>query len=109
MLEDGNNWLHFCYSDQMATGFLLKSSSTAQLTDCFCFWYTGIGAFQTAIHVQDGPLQSYFKGLNVGFHSEGKNFSLIKALRGGMGYISALIGYLPILTPEDESASYVKP
>ncbi|MCF2604401.1 hypothetical protein JQM84_12020 [Parabacteroides distasonis] len=109
VLEDGNNWLHFCYSDQMATGFLLKSSSTAQLTDCFCFWYTGIGAFQTAIHVKDGPLQSYFKGLNVGFHSEGKNFSLIKALRGGMGYISALIGYLPILTPEDESASYVKP
>ena len=107
VVQQGNNWLNYCYSDQMGTGFRLAKGCRAQLTDCFCFWYSGKVPFQTVIEC-DGPLRAMVKGLNVGFNGNGKNFTLLKAEEGGDGILSFLMLQDLPLAPTDASALYIK-
>lgn len=86
VVEQGNNWLDYCYSDQFATGFKLGKGVCANLTDCFAFWYRGKdNPFQTAIAC-DGKLESYVYGLHVGGNLDGcPEFNVLVAEKGGQG------------------------
>ena len=90
IIYQDNNFLNYCYSDQFATGFKLNKGVHANLTDCFCFWYTGKVASQTAIEC-DGKLESMVSGLRVGFRDECPKLTLLKAEKGGMGKITNFI------------------
>jgi hypothetical protein len=35
----GGNWYDFCYSDQFAVGFRMRSGTMSTYQTCFCFWY----------------------------------------------------------------------
>ena len=83
--EQGSNWFHYCYSDQMATGFRLGKGARVHLTDCFCFWYNGARCpFQTAIEC-DGTFEGKALGLQADFHGDCKTVSLLRGEPGGKG------------------------
>ncbi|MGI5847792.1 MAG: hypothetical protein ACOX5T_07190 [Candidatus Cryptobacteroides sp.] len=84
IFESSNNWCDYCYSDQFATGFKINGPHCINLTDCFCWWYSGKVPTQTAI-VCDGTLESFVYGLHVGFSKECPVVNLLVAEKGGNG------------------------
>lgn len=85
-IERSDNFLYYCYGDQMATAFQIDKGVSATITDCFCFWYTDKGEVQTAISC-DGPFESLVFGLKAIFHRDAKKITLLKAEVGGKGHL----------------------
>lgn len=85
-VEGWNNWLNFCYSDQFSTGFWLSPGVVSHFRDCFCFWYSGDVPFQRAIGT-DGPLDSFFYSIRIGFSGNCPKTTVLKAQQGGKGFI----------------------
>lgn len=84
-VERGSNWMYYCYSDQMATGFLLGKGARVHLTDCYCYWYKGAGCpFQTAIEC-DGKFEGVATAFQADFHNDCKTIALLKGEPGGKG------------------------
>ncbi len=86
VIERWDNWLNYCYSDQMATGFKLNRGVKAKMTDCFCLWYSGKVPSQTVISAE-GPFESHIHSIRVSFHKDCKNTRFMKAEKGGKGKI----------------------
>lgn len=105
IVEQGNNFLNYCYSDQFATGFSLNKGVCANLTDCFVWWYRGDVAFQTALDCH-GPLESFVTGLHVGFSDNCQNVTLLKAEAGGKGCLEHVSVGERIFTKDDASRLY---
>lgn len=103
----GHNWLNFCYSDQLATGFKLTKDAKANLTDCYCYWYSGKVPFQTAIAC-DGQLKSIVTGFHTGFRKDCPKRTVLKAEKGGSGIFSNYIKPDIQLTDDDVSSDYAK-
>ncbi|MGN0233908.1 MAG: hypothetical protein ACI4B5_05750 [Bacteroidaceae bacterium] len=84
-VEFGSNWMNYCYSDQMATGFRLGKGARVHLTDCYCYWYNGSRCpFQTAIEC-DGTFEGTALGFQADFHHDCSTISLLRGEAGGKG------------------------
>ncbi len=90
LIETGNNWLDYCYSDQFANGFRFTSNGTSTLHDCFCFWYSAGDGTQTAIRA-DRQFDAFVTNFNAGFHGDAENcYVLTVGELGGEGTIDNL-------------------
>ncbi len=90
LIETGNNWLDYCYSDQFAIGFRLTSNGASTLHDCFCYWYSAGDGTQTAIRA-DRQFDAIVTNFNAGFHGDAENcFVLTVGELGGDGTIDNL-------------------
>lgn len=108
IVEQGNNWLDYCYSDQFATGFKLGKGICANLTDCFAFWYSGKVPFQTAIECIEGSkLESYVYGLHIGFSGDCSKITILKADKGGKGTLLNIQAPNRQYSEEDVSEAYI--
>jgi len=105
IIEGSNNWCDYCYSDQFATGFKLKKGACVNLTDCFCWWYTGKVSYQTAIACE-GTLESFVYGIHVGFSKECPVVNLLTAEKGGKGNMQNTFVRRTDYSDKDVSASY---
>lgn len=107
VIASENNFLNYCYSDQFATGFRIGKGLHVNLTDCFCWWYSGKVPFQTAIECE-GTLESMVTGLRVGFHKDCPALTLLKAEKGGKGKLTNFILPENNYTADDVSGFYIK-
>ena len=102
-----NNFMDYCYSDQFATGFRLGKGLHVNLTDCFCWWYSGKVSEQTAIEC-NGTLESMVTGLRVGFHRDCQVVTLLKAEKGGKGKITNIVVPDRKYSDRDVTADYME-
>jgi hypothetical protein len=102
-----NNFMDYCYSDQFATGFRLGKGLHVNLTDCFCWWYSGKVSEQTAIEC-NGTLESMVTGLRVGFHRDCQVVTLLKAEKGGKGKITNIVVPDRKYSDRDVTANYME-
>lgn len=72
LIESGNNWFDYCYSDQFAIGFRTTDYSHSYFHDCFCYWYSPNGGTHTAFKADKG-FNSTITNFKVGFRSETEN------------------------------------
>lgn len=107
MIEAGNNFLNYCYSDQFATGFKLVGNGIYNLTDCFCYWYSGKVPSQTAIEA-DGKFNSMVSSMRIGFHKECSNVTVLKVKEeGGKGKLIHMILPNREFSSSDVSSQYL--
>ena len=89
LIESGNNWFDYCYSDQFAIGFRTTDYGTSTFNNCFCYWYSPSGGTQTGFRA-DKYFNSNITSLTLGFKSETENTVLSVGEIGGTGTISTL-------------------
>ena len=89
LIESGNNWFDYCYSDQFAIGFRTTDYGTSTFNNCFCYWYSPSGGTQTGFRA-DKYFNSNITSLTLGFKSETENTVLSVGEVGGTGTISTL-------------------
>ncbi len=90
LIEGGNNWLDYCYSDQYATAFRMTDNGCSKLHDCFCYWYSPKEGTHTAIKA-DRKFNSKVTNFTAGFHGDAeKRVMLSVGEIGGTGSITNL-------------------
>lgn len=89
LIEAGNNWFDYCYSDQFSIGFRTTDYSSSTFNNCFCYWYSANGGIQTAFRA-DKYFNSDIVSLKIGFKSETYNSVLSVGEIGGTGTIENL-------------------
>lgn len=89
LIESGNNWFDYCYSDQFAIGFRTTDYGTSTFNNCFCYWYSPSGGVQTGFRA-DKYFNSNITSLTLGFKDETYNTVLSVGEIGGTGTISNL-------------------
>lgn len=89
LVESGNNWFDYCYSDQFAIGFRTTDYGTSTFNNCFCYWYSPNGGTQTGF-CADKYFNSNITSLTLGFKDETENTVLSVGEIGGTGTISTL-------------------
>ena len=90
LIETGDNWLDYCYSDQFANGFRITGNHRVTLHDCFCYWYSPNGGVHTAIRA-DGKFEAAVTNFRAGFQSETEENRLLSVGKiGGTGSITNL-------------------
>lgn len=89
LIESGNNWFDYCYSDQFAIGFRTTDYSSSTFSNCFCYWYSASGGTQTGFRA-DKYFNSDIISLKLGFKDETYNSVLSVGEIGGTGTIENL-------------------
>lgn len=89
LIESGNNWFDYCYSDQFAIGFRTTDYSSSTFSNCFCYWYSASGGTQTGFRA-DKYFNSDIVSFKLGFKSETENAVLSVGEIGGTGTIENL-------------------
>lgn len=90
LVELGNNWFDYCYSDQFGIGFRTTSNDASTFHDCFVYWYSANGGTHTAIKA-DKEFNSTVTNFKIGFNSdEVENVVLAVDTIGGDGTIENL-------------------
>lgn len=89
LIESGNNWFDYCYSDQFAIGFRTTDYGSSTFSNCFCFWYSESGGTQTGFRA-DKYFNSDIVSLRLGFKEETYNSVLSVGEIGGTGTIENL-------------------
>lgn len=89
LIESGNNWFDYCYSDQFAIGFRTTDYGTSTFNNCFCYWYSSSGGTQTGFRA-DKYFNSNITSLSLGFKNDTHNTVLYVGEIGGTGTISSL-------------------
>lgn len=89
LIESGNNWFDYCYSDQFAIGFRTTDYGTSTFNNCFCYWYSSSGGTQTGFRA-DKYFNSNITSLSLGFKNDTHNTVLSVGEIGGTGTISSL-------------------
>lgn len=90
LIESGNNWFDYCYSDQFGIGFRTTDYGSSIFNNCFCFWYSASGGTHTAFKA-DKQFNSTLTNFKVGFNSaENENVVLSVGELGGSGTIDNL-------------------
>lgn len=77
LIETGNNWLDYCYSDQFAIGFRTTGYGVNTLHDCFCYWYSAGDGTQTTIKA-DRAFNSVVTNFNAGFHPDAEKCYVLR-------------------------------
>lgn len=89
LIESGNNWFDYCYSDQFAIGFRTTDYSSSTFSNCFCYWYSASGGTQTGFRA-DKYFNSDIVSFKLGFKDETYNSVLSVGEIGGTGTIENL-------------------
>ncbi len=90
LIDCGDNWLDYCYSDQFANGFRITDNHKITLHDCFCYWYSPNGGIHTAIKA-DQKFEADVTNFKAGFQSETEENRLLSVGKlGGTGSITNL-------------------
>ncbi len=90
LVENGNNWLDYCYSDQYAIGFRTTDNGCSKFHDCFCYWYSAKQGTHTAFKA-DKKFNSIVTNFTAGFHSDAEERILLSVGQtGGSGSITNL-------------------
>ncbi len=89
LIESGNNWFDYCYSDQFAIGFRTTDYSSSTFNNCFCYWYSASGGTQTGFRA-DKYFNSDIVSFKLGFKDETYNSVLSVGEIGGTGTIENL-------------------
>lgn len=90
LVETGNNWFDYCYSDQFAVGFRTTRNGTNTFHDCFCYWYSAGDGKQTAFRA-DTAFDSVVTNFNAGFHPDAEDCRVLTVGElGGEGSIENL-------------------
>ncbi len=90
LVESGNNWFDYCYSDQFAIGFRTTDNSHSFFHNCFCYWYSSNGGTHTAFKA-DKAFNSTITNFKAGFREETeKNIVLSVGEIDGTGSIENL-------------------
>lgn len=89
LIDEGNNWFDYCYSDQFAIGFRTTNYGSSTFNNCFCYWYSPSGGVQTGFRA-DKYFNSDITSLTLGFKDETYNTVLSVGEIGGTGTISNL-------------------
>lgn len=89
LIDEGNNWFDYCYSDQFAIGFRTTNYGSSTFNNCFCYWYSPGGGVQTGFRA-DKYFNSNITSLTLGFKDETYNTVLSVGEIGGTGTISNL-------------------
>lgn len=89
LVESGNNWFDYCYSDQFAIGYRTTDYASSTFSNCFCYWYSESGGTQTAFRA-DKYFNSDIISLKIGFKKETHNAVLSVGEIGGTGTIENL-------------------
>lgn len=108
VIEEDNNWMNYCYSDQFATGFLLKNNASSSFTDCYCYWYSGKVPFQTAIRCEK-RFETVTNSFRADFHNDCAKATLLQVGEpGGKGTMQSQRQPAHALTADDVSKEYIK-
>lgn len=89
LIESGNNWFDYCYSDQFGIGFRTTDYGVNTFNNCFCFWYSENGGKQTAFRA-DKYFNSDIVSFKIGFKESTYNTVLSVGEIGGTGTIENL-------------------
>lgn len=90
LVESGNNWFDYCYSDQFGIGFRTTDSARSSFHDCFVYWYSADGGTHTAFQADD-KFNSTITNFTIGFNGdEVENNVLTVGTIGGDGTIENL-------------------
>lgn len=89
LIESGNNWFDYCYSDQFAIGFRTTDYGSSTFSNCFCYWYSESGGVQTGFRA-DKYFNSDIVSLKLGFKDSTYNTVLSVGEIGGDGTIENL-------------------
>lgn len=89
LIESGNNWFDYCYSDQFAIGFRTTDYGSSTLSNCFCYWYSESGGVQTGFRA-DKYFNSDIVSFKLGFKDSTYNTVLSVGEIGGDGTIENL-------------------
>lgn len=106
-VEGENNFMNFCYSDQFAVAFRLSERARINMTDCFCWWYSGDVPSQTAIFCE-GKMNANVNAIRIGFHKDCPNVAVLLGEKGGVGVIQNLSPVNNKLSSRDISSKYIK-
>ena len=89
VVEQSSNWLDFCYSDTFAKAFCLGKDISANLTNCYTYWYTGYDKPEVGIWC-DGKFNSNVTGFRCEFniYNPVPSYILLHAEPGGNGSIT---------------------
>ena len=105
VVECGNNWFDYCYSDQFAKGFVLTDGVEVNMVNCFAYWYTGNVPFQTAIECE-GAFDSLVYGFHAGFSDSCADVALLTGAVEGKGRIYDTYMSDRAMSPADVSAKF---
>ncbi len=86
LIEAGNNWFDYCYSDNFSVGYRTTTNDHNTFVNTFCYWYTDAGKTQTVFRA-DGEFNSDITGLKAGFNGEATKNILLVGKIGGTGTI----------------------
>ncbi len=86
LIEAGNNWFDYCYSDNFAIGYRTTGNDHNTFVNSFCFWYTDVGKVQTVFKA-DKKFNSDIDGLKAGFNGDAEKNILLLGELGGTGTI----------------------
>lgn len=86
LIEAGNNWFDYCYSDNFSVGYRLTTKDNCTFVNSFCYWYTDVGKTQTVFQT-DGEFNSDISGLKAGFNGDATKNILLVGKMGGTGTI----------------------
>lgn len=89
LIEEGNNWFDYCYSDNFAIGYRTTGYGHCTFSNAFCFWYTDAGGVQTVFKA-DKEFTSDITSLKAGFNGEAVKNILLVGQIGGTGTIENL-------------------
>lgn len=105
VIEMGNNWFDYCYSDQFAKGFVLSDGVEVNMVNCFAFWYTGNVPYQTAIECE-GAFDSLVYGFHAGFSDSCAKVALLTGATEGKGKFYDTYMSDREMSPDDVSARF---
>ena len=72
LVESGNNWFDYCYSDQFGVAFRTTDNGSSIFHNCFCYWYSPNGGTQTAFKA-DQEFNSVVTNFKAGFRGDTEN------------------------------------
>jgi len=84
--QSNGNWYDICYPDNYATGFNMLGSTVSTYNNCYCYWYSSNGGFETAFK-SEGQFNSIITACKVDFRKETDNAYLKIGETGGTGVI----------------------
>lgn len=109
VIERSGNWLDFCYSDTFAKAFCLGKDVSANLTNCYTYWYTGFDKAEVGIWCE-GKFNSVVTGFRCDFRTDRPvpAYTLLHAEPGGNGSLVQTAAPKVKLSADDISRKHTR-
>ena len=92
--QSNGNWYDICYPDNYAVGFNMITKTVSTYNNCYCYWYSSKGGFETAFN-SEGQFNSIITASKVDFKEDTENAYLKVGEEGGTGVVQN-----PMVKPE---------